>query len=171
MAKMWPSPIFLKFTRNVDIDPLDRFGRPEIVKINFGPKKVHLTGWCQFLTIFSHWCQVMNHAPINGLKVGQSSWNFVGSLLASIPNKRDPYWMDPGMFWKWLILLSVTWSRDRAKMWPWPIFFKFTRHVDIDFKNLSDTLEINFSSKKYESSSHIVGNFSDNSGANSRIHL
>ena len=43
--------------------------------------------------------------------------------------------------------------------------------VDIDLKNLPDTLVINFSSKKYELSSHIVGRFSDNSGAKSRIHL
>ena len=92
-----------------------------------------------------------DHAPINGLPDGQSSWNFVGSLLASIPNKCDPYWVNPSMFWKWLILLYVTWSRDRAKMWPWPIFFKFTRDVDIDPLNWfgrPEIVNINFGPKK-----------------------
>ena len=150
-AKMWLWPISFKFTWDVDSDRLNRFGRPGIVKINFGPIKVDLTAWCQFLTIVSHWCQVMDHAPINGLPDGQSSWNFVRSLLASIPNKRDPYWVNPSMFWKWLILLYVTWSRDRAKMWPWPIFFKFTRDVDIDPLNRfgrPEIVKINFGPKK-----------------------
>ena len=155
MAKMWLSQIFLKFTRDVDIYLLNRFGRPEIVKFNFGPKKVHLTSGATWHTN-TLGAKTKDHAPINGLPDGQSSWNFVGSLLASIPNKRDTYWVDPSMFWKWLILLYVTWSRDRAKMWPWPIFFKFIGDVDIDPLNRfgrPEIVKINFGPKKV----HLTG--------------
>ena len=87
----------------------------------------------------------------NRLLDSQSSWNFAESLLASIPNKRDSYWMNPSMFWKWLILLYVTWSRDRAKMWLSPIFLKFTRNIDIDLLNRfgrPEIVKMNFGPKK-----------------------
>ena len=107
MAKMWLSPIFLKFTRNIDIDLLNRFGRPEIVKINFGAKKVRLTSGATWHTN-TLGAKTKDHAPINGLPDGQSSWNFAGSLLASILNKCDPYWVNPNNFWKQIFLAYLT---------------------------------------------------------------
>ena len=76
----------------------------------------------------------------NRLSDSQSSWNFAESLLASIPNKRDPYWMNPSMFWKWLILaLWEVGSRDRSKIRLSLIFLKFAGNLDIDSLNRSET--------------------------------
>ena len=78
----------------------------------------------------------------NRLSHSQSSWNFAQSLLASIPNKRDPYWMNPSMFWKWLILaLWEVGSRDRSKIRLSLIFSKFAGNLDIDSLNRSETSE------------------------------
>ena len=43
MAKILPSPIFLKIAGDLDIDMLNRYGTSEINKINVRPKKTHLT--------------------------------------------------------------------------------------------------------------------------------
>ena len=62
----------------------------------------------------------------------QSSWDFVGSLLETIPKERDPYWVTLIKFWKQWLFLTMSLSRDMAKMWPTPIFLKFDVDLDVD---------------------------------------
>ena len=151
-SKIWPRPIFCKFSGDLDIDSLNWFGTVKTYEINFRPKKSDLTRGSTWLTNTLN-AKFEDHAPIKVLPDGQSSWNLVGSLLASILNEWHPYWVNLNKFWKWLIFalsgLGVRGSRDRSKIWPRPIFPKFTGDLDIDPLNWFGTLEINFSMKKW----------------------
>ena len=156
-SKIWPRPIFPKFTGYLDIDPLNWFGTVETYEINFRPKKSDLTRGSTWLTNTLN-AKSEDHAPIMVLPDGQSSWNLVGSLLASILNEWHPYWVNLNKFWKWLIFalsgLGVRGSRDRSKIWPRPIFCKFSGDLDIDSLNWFGTVktyEINFRPKKIRS--------------------
>ena len=53
----------------------------------------------------------------NILPLGQSSWNFTGLLLTSVPNKCDPYWTDSKIFWKCQFLSLWNKGQKIDKIW------------------------------------------------------
>ena len=91
-------PICLKLVGNLDLVSSDRSG---IITSGFGSKKYPFAEFLAFSCHFTmnelmHEFQTTSH--FNILPVGQSSYNFTGLLLASVPNKCDSYWTDSKIF-------------------------------------------------------------------------
>ena len=117
LAKFEILPICLKLVGNLDLVSSYRSG---IITSGFGSKKYP---FAEFLAFSCHFTMnKLTHEfqatpQFNTLPIGQSSYNFTGLLLPSVPNKCHPYWTDSRIFWKCQILSPCNKWQNIGKIW------------------------------------------------------
>ena len=124
-------PICLKLVGNLDLVSSYRYG---IITSGFGSKKYPFAEFLAFSCHFTmnklmHEFQTTPH--FNILPVGQSSKNFTGLLLASVPNKCDPYWTDSKIFENANFCRHLQTGQKLAKSEILPIRLKLVGNLDL----------------------------------------
>ena len=89
-SKIWPRPIFPKFTADLDIDPLNWFGTVKTYEIDFRPKKSDLTRGSTWHTNTLN-AKSEDHCPqFRDFQTANHPWNLVGSLLGINTERMTP---------------------------------------------------------------------------------